>query len=300
MPFFATLSGLPPVGALLKLGRVSNLPTIWTNTLAAILLAGGHLTTLALAMLFAAMSLFYVGGMYLNDAFDAEIDAIERPERPIPSGVISRAAVFALGFAMLGLGILGLAATSGLAAADTGYTPIFAGIALAAVIVFYNCYHKSNPLSPVVMGLCRVFVFIAVASAVVTPIPGPLWVGAALILCYIIGLTYAAKQENLNQINALWPLGFLGLPVIWALYTSMAEPLILPFLIAFCAWITVAVQKLLRRAAGDIPRAVAGLIAGISLLDAMLIASTGSLLLAMMAVAGFSVTLLLQRVIPGT
>ena len=30
--------------------------------------------------------MFYIGGMYLNDAFDRDIDARERPERPIPSG----------------------------------------------------------------------------------------------------------------------------------------------------------------------------------------------------------------------
>ena len=90
----------------LKLGRVSNLPTVWTNALAGLALAGGFLAPLPLLLLLAAASLAYVGGMYLNDAFDARIDAIERPERPIPSGAISARAVFVAGFAMLGAGIL--------------------------------------------------------------------------------------------------------------------------------------------------------------------------------------------------
>ena len=51
-----------------------------------------------------AMSLFYVGGMYLNDYFDRAIDARERPQRPIPAGDISAAAVAAIGFGMLGVG----------------------------------------------------------------------------------------------------------------------------------------------------------------------------------------------------
>ena len=84
-----------------KLGRVSNLPTVWTNTLAAIILAGAAPLAPQPLPLLLAMTLFYVGGMYLNDAFDANIDARERPERPIPSGQISRASVYGLGFGML-------------------------------------------------------------------------------------------------------------------------------------------------------------------------------------------------------
>ena len=90
----------------LRLGRVSNLPTVWTNTLAGIVLASGTLVDARAPLLLVALSLFYVGGMYLNDAFDAELDAKERPERPIPSGQISARTVFIAGFAMLGLGLL--------------------------------------------------------------------------------------------------------------------------------------------------------------------------------------------------
>ncbi len=31
----------------------------------------------------------YGGGVVFNDVFDAELDKIERPERPIPKGIIS-------------------------------------------------------------------------------------------------------------------------------------------------------------------------------------------------------------------
>ena len=71
----------------LRLGRVSNLPTVWTNTLAGIVLAGGRIERCPhRCPLLVALSLFYIAGMYLNDAFDAGIDARERPERPIPVG----------------------------------------------------------------------------------------------------------------------------------------------------------------------------------------------------------------------
>jgi hypothetical protein len=96
----------------LELGRVSNLPTVWSNVLAGMVLSGGWLAPGALLAVLAGASAIYVGGMFLNDAFDAEIDARERPERPIPSGRIARRAVFAIGFAQLAGGVLLFAAVS--------------------------------------------------------------------------------------------------------------------------------------------------------------------------------------------
>src|SRR5215207_3515893 len=88
------------LGTLLRLGRVSNLPTVWTNSVAATVLAGGDPLSAGTPSVVAAMTVFYVGGMYLNDAFDRHIDASERPTRPIPAGEISARAVFGAGFAM--------------------------------------------------------------------------------------------------------------------------------------------------------------------------------------------------------
>ena len=282
----------------LSLGRVSNLPTVWTNTLAAVVLSGGALTDTRLVPLLVALSLFYVGGMYLNDAFDAGIDARERPERPIPSGQVSRATVFGAGFAMLGLGLAILAwigATGG-----TGLWPLAGGLGLAAAIVFYDCYHKANPLSPVVMGLCRVLVYVTAGLCVAVPLPAPLWIGAGLLLCYLIGLTYVAKQENLGAVKNLWPLLFLAAPVVAGLAYALERPLAGLFWLAFVAWMGVALWFLRRRRPGDIPRAVVSLIAGISLLDALLIAAAGAPGLAVLTLAGFGITLVLQRVVSGT
>ena len=88
----------------LRLGRVSNLPTVWSNSLAGLVLAGGTAATIGIELglgLMIIMSLFYIGGMYLNDAFDQHIDAIERPERPIPSGHVRASTVYICGSSML-------------------------------------------------------------------------------------------------------------------------------------------------------------------------------------------------------
>jgi hypothetical protein len=60
-------------------------------------------------ILLVAMSLFYTGGMYLNDAFDREFDARSRPERPIPAGQVSAQAVFTsrIRYARGGIGVTG-------------------------------------------------------------------------------------------------------------------------------------------------------------------------------------------------
>ena len=182
-----------------------------------------------------AFSLFYTGGMFLNDAFDAEFDAAQRPERPIPSGEISGREVFGYAYCMMA-----------------------GGVALLA------------------------------------------WIGAALMLCYLIGLTYVAKQENLGKVENLWPLAFLAAPVAYGAWLAVAQAVVGLFWLLFSGWMLVALWFLRRRRKGDIPRAVVSLIAGISLLDAMLIAGTGSVALAVLALAGFGVTLFFQRYIAGT
>lgn len=276
----------------LRLGRVSNLPTVWTNTLAAAVLAGARDFGPQFALMLLAFSLFYTGGMFLNDAFDAATDAIERPERPIPSGEIGPRAVFGYGFALMAAGIALLG--------WIGLAPALAGLALAGAITFYDWNHKANPFSPVVMGLCRVLVYVGAALCYTLALPAPLWIGAALMLCYLIGLTYVAKQENLAQVENLWPLAFLAAPVAYGAWLITAQGMVAIFWLLFCGCMLVALWFLRRRRRGDISRAVVSLIAGISLLDALLIAGSGAIGLAFLALAGFGVTLFFQRYISGT
>jgi 4-hydroxybenzoate polyprenyltransferase len=276
----------------LRLGRVSNVPTAWTNTLAGAVLAGAGRPGGELAVLLVAFSLFYVGGMFLNDAFDAPWDARERPERPIPSGAAGAREVFLWGFGMLAAGVLLLALF--------GTEPAMAGMALAGVVTFYDWHHKGNPLSPVVMGLCRALIYVGAGLCYALALPGQLWAGALSLLCYLIGLTYIAKQETLSRVENLWPLAFLAVPVAHGAWLCAATPLAAPFWVLFCGWMLLALWFLRRRRKGDIPRAVVSLIAGISLLDALLIAGAGATGLALAGLAGFGLTLFLQRHIAGT
>jgi 4-hydroxybenzoate polyprenyltransferase len=287
----AAMRNAVPFGTLLRLGRVSNLPTVWTNVLAATAIAGGDPASARTASVAIAMTLFYIGGMYLNDAFDRGIDARERPGRPIPAGEISATTVFGAGFALLALACA-VMALHGLAAA-------LAGVVLAGAIVVYDAHHKGNALSPLVMGLCRALVYVGAAVAAGAT-PAIVLIAAACVCAHVVGLTYAAKQEALDRVGRLWPLAVLALPLVAAL------PWLAAGWMVAAAWLALAVVDLAsvrllkeRKAPGAVPRAVASLIAGISLVDALFVASVAPWL-AVACWAGFGLTRALQRVVPGT
>lgn len=283
----------------LRLGRVSNLPTVWTNVLAGALLTGAPADAVTLVTVMVSLSLFYEGGMYLNDAFDREIDARERPERPIPSGLVTSRAVFGIGFGLLAAG-LGVLLVPALSATPANWLPILSGIALGAVIVYYDVTHKRDPLSPLVMGLCRVLTYVTAALAAAGTLTGAVTGGALVLLAYLIGLTYVAKQETLTEYRNLWPLAFLAAPFVYALPSVLTRPVALVIWAGFLAWVAYAISLLLRRGRVNIPRVVVSLLAGISLLDALLVASAGHPVAAMLGVAGFVLTLFFQRWVSGT
>ena len=276
----------------LRLGRVSNLPTVWTNALAGAALSGGVLSAGNLTLLLLGLSLLYVAGMYLNDAFDAEIDARERAGRPIPQGAASRHAVFGLGFGMLIAGVLCLA--------TIGRMVAWTATLLAAAIVLYDWLHKRTALAPLLMALCRVLIYPAAAAAVYGTFGQPLLFGAIGLFCYIAGLTYAAKQEAFDRIGRLWPLAIMAVPLAVGGNAAFGEPQDLPFFAAFVLWTAAALWLLLRRRQGDVGRAVSFLIAGISLYDAVLVAAYHSPELGLLCALAVPVTIAAQRYVPGT
>ncbi len=230
----------------LTLGRVSNLPTVWTNCAAGAALAGAVMDE-RIAWAALAISLFYTAGMYLNDAFDAEHDRAVRPERPIPRGLVPRRRVFVTGALLLGFGELMLVWPR-----DRDYErlPLLAaalGLALAACILYYSWRHKRDPFSPVVMALCRALVYVITAAWLVDRLPGQVLAGAAALASYVVALSQVAKYDVLPG------------------------------------------------------RSIAMMIAGISILDAvMVLLSTGQWGLAGVTALGFPLTLALQRFTPGT
>lgn len=200
---------------------------------------------------------------------------------------------------MLGSAML-LIAWCAMTTGGGGWPAFGAAISLAVAVVLYNAWHKNNPLSPFVMGLCRMLVYITAGWTLTNEPSSVLYVGAVALLCYLIGLTYTAKQENLGEVKNMWPLAFLAIPLIYTAATHTGSLVAWLTVLIFIFWLIYSLRFVLRRHPGDIPRAVVSMIAGISVVDAMLIAATGSILWVVVALLAFCLTLYLQRYIPGT
>jgi len=133
----------------LVLTRPANLVTSAADAIAGMALAGA---TLPLrpehGLLVGASVALYAGGIVFNDVFDAELDAVERPERPIPSGQVTRSAAAAFGATWLVVAV-------GLAAA-VGWVSAALAVGVATLALVYDAWAKHHTvLGPLVMGGCR-------------------------------------------------------------------------------------------------------------------------------------------------
>jgi 4-hydroxybenzoate polyprenyltransferase len=274
----------------LVLARVSNLPTVWSNCLAAWMLSGCAFSG-RFALVCLGASLLYTGGMFLNDAFDQNFDRRYRPERPIVSGLISPRAVWALSFGLLASGLILFI--------SLGSRPATAASLLTGTIVLYNWVHKRAVLAPLVMAACRFLVYVLTAVAAVNQLaPAVLWRAAALF-GYIVGLSYLARGESTGARFWRGTIPLLFGPALVAHFRPLTGPrLMLEFVavlqVAWTAWSLCITKPTWLTWA---PQGVAALLAGIVLVDWLAVASVASpwpfLFL-------FALAVLLQRIAPAS
>lgn len=343
-------SVLEGLRALPILGRVSNLPTVWSNLIAGWTLADEPRSGLVLAgyngpnetiwpLLFVLIggSFLYIGGMYLNDFCDAAFDARYCPARPIPSGKFSRRTV--------GL-LAALWFTAGLAY-FTSFGPVTIGVALLliATIVLYDFHHKNVAWAPLVMGFCRCLLYLLAFSSfresywfgddygnrqdrILDYLRNDCWAMALDVInffpaaiplgLYVAGIAYLARGESRPGKTTRWALLLLLLAVIvlagiygvtiarfdWLLVRHPHEfllfliRLLVPclFLPVWMAWLLIPFW---RKTKPSIGRVVSGLLAGIVLIDMIVVAlQVGPCAFILFPL--FLLALLLQRIIPAT
>lgn len=222
----------------LALCRVSNLPTVWTNVLAASLLSGAAVSPGTFLLLAFSLSCFYLAGMVLNDLCDCEHDRIFRPVRPIPRGDVSERAALVLTVALscAGLGAL-------LNAPDP--RGFFAAFGLLAVIIAYDHHHKENPFSVLLMAGCRFLVFAVAGFALAGRITGPLLVAGGMQFLYIVALSLFARYDN----NRQTPLPFPAMPLLLA-GISLVDGIVLLLLVQ-PAWLLAGVAGFFLTLAGQ-------------------------------------------------
>ena len=197
----------------LRLMRPANLPTDAADIFAGAALAGiltASFPILPLLLLVFASVFLYAGGVVLNDVFDFSLDKIERPERPIPSGLIPLKSAAFFGIILLAIGIVLAFIANQLSG--------FLALALAGAIVLYDGYSKKNGfLGPLNMGLCRGLNLILGMSVF-----GELnnWGYAIIPLVYIFAITLISRGEvhGNNKNHIIWA-GILYAAVISAVVT---------------------------------------------------------------------------------
>ncbi|WP_100345496.1 SCO3242 family prenyltransferase [Compostimonas suwonensis] len=170
--------------AYLELVRAPAALTVLGDTLVGAASAGRALGVRGLALPLASACL-YASGMALNDYADRELDAVERPERPIPSGRISprRALGVAVGLTAAGLAI---------AAAAGGRRSFAVALPLTASIWLYDLVAKPTAAGPAVMAACRGLDVLMGAGSDRIGAAAP---SAAIMASHTFGVTALARGE---------------------------------------------------------------------------------------------------------
>jgi len=211
-----------------QLLRAGNVLTAISNILAGYLLArGAWQPVVPLLFLVVSSALLYLSGMVLNDVFDLEVDRMERPERPLPSGSIDPSLAKLVGWGLL---VDGLSAAAVAAWLLASWLPIITAALLAAAIIAYNAGLKNTQLGPLAMGLCRSSNILLGASATsLLLLPTSAYLYAAAISLYTIGLTLLARNEaresqkhDLRIANVVIQLGCLL--ILFFASTTLAVP----------------------------------------------------------------------------
>jgi 4-hydroxybenzoate polyprenyltransferase len=260
----------------LRLMRPANIVTSVADVLAGMTIAGffGHPWMKGIGLCVATIGL-YGGGVVFNDVFDAGLDAVERPERPIPSGLIPIRQAAALGTILLLLGVLSGVAVNPVSAL------LAAGIAAAALI--YDKWGKHQTfLGPLNMGLCRGLNLLLGMSVLGAVNPAFWWIAVVPVL-YIAAITAISRGEvhggNKNALYLAFLLYLLVIGSILFFAGSHGRLLVtLPLLLFLCWMIFKPLLVAIRDPVGrNIGQAVKAGVIALIVMDASWAAACGEL-----------------------
>ncbi|MEV4568799.1 SCO3242 family prenyltransferase [Nonomuraea sp. NPDC049419] len=132
----------------------------------------------------------YWAGMAANDWADRDLDAAERPERPIPSGRVrpGEALAVATGLTVAGLAVAGLTG---------GRRALAIAAPLAAAVWTYDLAAKNTRAGPLLMAVCRGLDVLLGATS--SPAPAP--PGCSLVGALPAALTIAAHTYLLTELS---------------------------------------------------------------------------------------------------
>jgi 4-hydroxybenzoate polyprenyltransferase len=186
----------------------------------------------------------YAGGVAFNDVFDAKLDSVERPERPIPSGKVSKSSAIWMSLILLLIGVL--------AAVQVSLISGVIALTVAVLAVLYDYWGKhQKTLGPINMGLCRTGNLLLGVS-VVPIMLSTQWQIGLLPLVFVAAITMISRGEvHGKNKKALY--GGLGMYVI-VILAICSIPIIngngffevIPFLLLLCYMIFPPLIKAIR------------------------------------------------------
>ena len=226
----------------------------------------------------------YGGGVVFNDVFDAELDKTERPERPIPSGLISKnsAALFAtilLIFAVV---------AAALAHEQLSSPSFFIALAIAIAAVVYDKWGKHHSfLGPINMGLCR-GLNLLLGMSIFPEALSAYWIISIVPIIYIAAITMISRGEvhGGKKTTLFAAIIFYFIVIASILVTAIGNGSFLytvGFLVIFIALIFPPLQKALREPKGPlIGRAVKAGVIGLIAMNSSWAAAFGAFYFALL------------------
>jgi 4-hydroxybenzoate polyprenyltransferase len=286
----------------LRLMRPANIVTAIADILAGIAMAGtlyfSQFDITSILFLVLSTAFLYGGGVVMNDVFDAALDKVERPERPIPSGLIKKSSAAIFGTLLLLCGIAS-AALSNTQLQFPASVIIAALIAVAAL--FYDKWMKHHAFfGPLNMGICR-GLNLLLGMSIYVPAVQFYWFIALVPVIYIFAITMISRGEvHGGKKTTLYVAAILYLIVIAAIsiiaFSSGTILQTLPFLVLFAIMIYMPLGKAIQQPEGPrIGKAVKNGVISLIIMNAAWAAAFGNLSLALIIIALLPLSLFLAR-----
>lgn len=179
------MTSLPDARSVMDLVRLPAVLSVPGDCLLGHASAGAPGNAARTAGLAGSSCLLYLGGMALNDYADRDVDAVERPQRPIPSGRVQPGFALRLAQALTAAGVI----TAGLAG---GRRSLAVAVPLAATIWAYDLALKNTPAGPVAMAGCRALdVLLGASPAAISSALAP----AAVVGGHTFAVTVVSRHE---------------------------------------------------------------------------------------------------------
>jgi 4-hydroxybenzoate polyprenyltransferase len=196
--------------------RLPNTFTVMADPLAGWFAVGGGVPAWQLPLLVGASACFYTSGIVFNDCFDYELDSIEHPARPLPSGAVSLKSAWLLGSALM--------ITALVLVALAGPVPLGVGIYLGAMIFFYNAWARHfTALRPLVLGTCRFANFLLGMRCLPVRM---WWMPATVGVCAIIIATLSRHEAGdlaRKRVTKQLPLGIIVVDAVVVMLSPFGD-----------------------------------------------------------------------------